>query len=51
MNKRWIISAASLVLLLGLAACDAKKAPSGTSDSISRSGGAEADEESRPSRW
>ena len=35
MNKRWIISAASLVLLLGLAACEAKEAPSGTSGSIS----------------
>ncbi|TDL48882.1 hypothetical protein E2R60_26220 [Paenibacillus dendritiformis] len=35
MNKNWIISAAGLLLLLGLAACEAKEASSGTSGSIS----------------
>ncbi|WP_274380399.1 hypothetical protein [Paenibacillus dendritiformis] len=34
-NKSWLISAAGLLLLLGLAACEAKEAPSGTSGSIS----------------
>ncbi|NKI23425.1 hypothetical protein HFN20_19685 [Paenibacillus dendritiformis] len=35
MNKSWLIPAAVLLLLLGLAACDAKEAPSGTGGSIS----------------
>lgn len=34
MNKSWMISAAGLLVLLGLAACDAKEATSGTRYSI-----------------